>query len=188
MRCLPMRQERLQGQCQYLTWFLDSLHKMQQLHVLVGSSLCKESWHCDHLLVGCSHLQGMFNRTIRVLEAGMKPVYVPLCEQLLYPVPTCNDNDTRGGICFVCYIFCLYLFKGEACVRLKTCQILVCVCLFQICVWWQTSRPEERRACKTVISLGNELIVSENARVNAYFFPHSLPPSTEIIVQCKLSV
>jgi hypothetical protein len=81
-----------------------------------------------------SHLQGMFNRTIRVLEAGMKPVYVPLCEQLLYPVPTCNDNDTRGGIRFVCYIFCLYLFEGEACVRLETCQILVCVCLFQICV------------------------------------------------------
>ena len=24
----------------------------------------------------CSHLQGMFNRTVRCLESGMKPVYV----------------------------------------------------------------------------------------------------------------
>jgi flap endonuclease-1 len=26
--------------------------------------------------VNCSHLQGMLNRTVRILEAGIKPVFV----------------------------------------------------------------------------------------------------------------
>ena len=33
--------------------------------------VCIPSAHCPH-----SHLQGMFNRTIKMLESGVKPVYV----------------------------------------------------------------------------------------------------------------
>ena len=33
-------------------------------------------YKCVYLLNVSSHLQGMFNRTIRLLEAGIKPVYV----------------------------------------------------------------------------------------------------------------
>ena len=40
-------------------------------------------WNVAH---GGSHLQGMFNRTIRVLEAGLKPVYVNPLLSMLRPV------------------------------------------------------------------------------------------------------
>lgn len=40
--------------------------------------------------VSCSHLQGMFSRTIRLLEAGMKPVYISMHFNFLKLFFSCN--------------------------------------------------------------------------------------------------
>lgn len=45
----------------------------------------------------CSHLQGMFFRTVRMLESGMKPVYVCMDARVLHGTRGSPVAARRGG-------------------------------------------------------------------------------------------
>lgn len=70
-----------------------------------------------------SHLQGMFSRTIRLLEAGMKPVYI-FKKKYIYiyilsfvhknPLRiSCSKNCARADFYSLLMLMCSYVFDGK---------------------------------------------------------------------------
>lgn len=84
------------------------------------SKLCQQLTTCSAFR---SHLQGMFNRTVRMLDAGIRPVYGPYSQSL------CG---------------CLFPYTAPAACHLTSSLIA------QLRLRRQAANPEERRAGKAV--------------------------------------